>query len=72
MAQVLKLVPDGKASAEKVLKEAQVQGLTEAIVLGWDKEGSMYLKTSCADGPSMLWLLEQARDVILMEGREQD
>jgi hypothetical protein len=55
-----------------VIKEAQAQGLTEAIVLGWDKEGSMYLKTSCADGPSMLWLLEQARDVVLMEGREQD
>ncbi|HEY1991883.1 MAG TPA: hypothetical protein VGH71_05425 [Gammaproteobacteria bacterium] len=70
MAQVINLVPTGTLPAERVLAEAQAQGLTDAIVLGWSKDGTMYLKTSYPDGPNVLWLLEQARDIILMEGRE--
>lgn len=72
MAQVIKLVTNGTPPAEKVLAEAQAEGLTDAVVIGWNKEGTMYLKTSYADRPNVLWLLEQARDIILMEGREGD
>lgn len=71
MGKVLRLVQPTSASADQVLDEAKAVGLTETIVIGWDKEGTMYLKTSCVDGPDMLWLIEQARDIILMEGREQ-
>lgn len=70
MAQVVNLVPNGVLPAERVLAEAQKEGLTDAIVLGWCADGSMYLKASYADGPNVLWLLEQARDTILMAGRE--
>ena len=70
MAEVIKLVHNGELPADKVLAEAQAEGLTDAVVVGWGKDGSMYLKSSYADGPNVLWLLEQARDIILMEGRE--
>ena len=70
MAQVIKLVPNGTLPADRVWADAQSQGLTDAVVLGWDKDGTMYLKSSYSDGPNVLWLLEQARDIILMEGRE--
>lgn len=70
MAQVINLVPNGALPAERVLAEAQKEGLTDAVVIGWDKDGTMYLKSSYADGPNVLWLLEQARDTILMSGRE--
>ena len=70
MAEVIKLVQNGTLPADKVLAAAQAEGLTEAVVLGWSKDGTMYLKTSYTDGPNVLWLLEQARDIILMEGRE--
>ena len=72
MGQLLKLIPETDQNPKKVLAEAAEEGLTDVIVLGWDKDGSMSIKTCCKDGPSMLWLLEQARDVVLMEGREQD
>jgi hypothetical protein len=72
MGQLLKLVPETAQAADGVLAEATKEGLTEVIVLGWSADGSMYIKTSCKDGPSMLWLLEQVRDVILMEGRMED
>lgn len=70
MAQVIQLVPSGTLPAEQVLADAQAQGITDAVVLGWNKDGSMYFKSSYADGPNVLWLLEQARDALLMEGRE--
>ncbi|HSN18986.1 MAG TPA: hypothetical protein VLV87_12360 [Gammaproteobacteria bacterium] len=70
MAQVIKLVPNETPPATRVLAEAQAEGLTDAVVIGWDKDGTLYLKSSYADGPNVLWLLEQARDIILMEGRE--
>lgn len=70
MAEVIKLVQNGTLPADKVLAAAQAEGLTEVVVLGWSKDGTMYLKTSYTDGPNVLWLLEQARDIILMEGRE--
>jgi hypothetical protein len=70
MAQVIKLVPNGTRPADRILADAKAQGLTDAVVIGWDKDGTLYLKTSYADGPNVLWLLEQARDLILMEGRE--
>ena len=69
MAEVIRLVPDGPLPADKVLAEAQAQGLTDAVVVGWDRDGTLYIKTSYSDGPNVLWLLEQARDIILMEGR---
>jgi hypothetical protein len=72
MGQLIKLVLETALEADKVLAEAAEEGLTDAIVLGWSADGSMYIKTSCKDGPHMLWLLEQARDVILMEGRMDD
>lgn len=71
MAEVIKLVPNGALPADKVLAEAHAHGLTDAVVIGWDREGTMYLKSSYPDGPNVLWLLEQARDIILMDGREE-
>lgn len=70
MAQVIKLVPAGNLPAKDVLEDAESAGLTDAVVLGWDKAGNMYFKSSYADGPNVLWLLEQARDAVLEAGRE--
>lgn len=71
MGQILKLVPAAEVPDSQVLADAQAAGITDAVVMGWDKNGHMYLAHSSKDLGDVLWLLEQARDAILALGREE-
>lgn len=35
--------------------------MVDAVVVGWDEEGTLYFATSMAYKPDMLWLLELAK-----------
>ena len=50
---------------ERVLEAAITVGLTDAIVIGWDKEGELYFASSIAGGADVLWLLEKAKKELL-------
>ena len=43
---------------EKVLRSALEAGLTEVVVLGYDKDGQEYIASSEANGCNILWLME--------------
>jgi hypothetical protein len=46
---------------EKVLRGALEAGLTEVVVVGYDKDGKEYIASSEANGCYILWLLELGR-----------
>jgi len=69
-SKIVTLVPAGNAPTPSVLQEAQAEGLSDVIVIGWGPDGMMYYRSSYASRPEQLWLLEQARDAVLDEGRE--
>ena len=50
---------------ERVLDAAIDVGLTDAIVIGWDKEGELYFASSIAGGADVLWLLEKSKKELL-------
>ena len=50
---------------ERVLESAISVGLTDAIVIGWDKDGDLYFASSIADGANVLWLIEKAKRELL-------
>lgn len=43
---------------ERVLAQAAEANLDRVFVMGFDKEGEPYFGSSCADGGTMLWLIE--------------
>lgn len=63
----LKLVaPSVKVAPRKIFAGARAAQLQEAVALGWDQDGNMYLASS--EGPAdTLWLLEAAK-AYLMNG----
>jgi hypothetical protein len=46
---------------ERILDQAQKAGLTEVVVLGYDKDGEEYFSSSIADGAEVIWLLERLK-----------
>lgn len=46
---------------DRVLEAALEEGLEEAVVIGYDKDGDFYFSSSVADGGSVLWLIELAK-----------
>lgn len=55
----------------KVLATAAGKGLSQAIVIGWDRNGKFYFHSSVPDGPNALWLLEIAKAELLIAGRRE-
>ena len=45
--------------------------LDGVILIGWNKKGEMHFASTYADAPEILWLLEQAK-IILLEGGRDD
>lgn len=52
---------------EKILSAALKADLTEAIVIGQRRDGTVYFAMSTAEAPSVNWLLDCAKR-LLMEG----
>jgi basic membrane lipoprotein Med (substrate-binding protein (PBP1-ABC) superfamily) len=58
---------------ERVIKKALKGKLTEVVVVGYNSDGHFYFASSEPDGPSVLWLLEMARLLLLrVASEEQD
>ena len=56
-------------SPDRVLNRA-LGKLDGVVVLGYDKDGQEYFKTSYADGGDMLWLLERAKLALMKTADE--
>ena len=57
---------------ERVAQAADEANLESCVVIGYDKDGDFYFASSIADGPNVLWLLEQARLRLLAVEYEAD
>ena len=53
---------------ERVLKGAAQADLTRIVLIGTEPDGSLYLASNTADGPGILWLIEQAKRQVLDHG----
>jgi hypothetical protein len=53
---------------ERVLHGALDNGLSDAVVIGWDKNGDFYFAATYADGANVLWLLELAKTKLIKAG----
>jgi hypothetical protein len=49
---------------DRVLAKA-IGAVDSVIVIGYDKDGELYIATSYADGGDMLWALEQTKKKLL-------
>ena len=49
----------------RVLKAAREAKLSEAVVIGYDKDGDFFFAGSKADGAQALWLLELAKKKLM-------
>jgi hypothetical protein len=49
---------------DRVLAKA-IGAVDSVIVIGYDKDGDLYIATSYADGGDMLWALEQTKKKLL-------
>lgn len=63
---VLRCVTRLDIPVERVLDGAR-EHLESGLVIGWDKEGQLYIASSLADGGDMLWLLEKAKAELLKD-----
>lgn len=55
--------PEAAFEAEpKLVLETAIEARPETVlVLGWNRDGSLYLDASVEDPPALLWLLEAAK-----------
>lgn len=51
--------------AEQVLDAAINERLDEAVILGWDKDGKLWVSATTADLREILWLIEKAKRFVL-------
>ena len=53
---------------------AAIEKLQDVVIVGWENEtGLLYLSSSTANGPEVLWLLEKAKERILsIEYQQED
>lgn len=49
---------------ERVL-EAAKNGMTEVVLIGYDKDGCHYFASSIADGGEVLWLIEKCKMALM-------
>ncbi len=49
----------------RILKAARQAKLTDAVVIGFDRDGEFYFASSKADGGAVLWLMELAKKKLL-------
>lgn len=70
MADILEFSGPTRLSipVDRVLDRAKDAGLSEVVVIGYDKDGAFYFAGSEADGPNNLWLLALAQKKLLEIG----
>lgn len=55
----------------KVLANASAKGATDVVVLGWDRDGDLFVMSSSPDAAEVNYLLDQAKLELLAAGREE-
>jgi hypothetical protein len=70
MGEVVTLTVQTKLdlTPERVLQGALDECLKDAVVIGFDRDENLYFASSSADVTIILWLLEKAKQRLLMEG----
>lgn len=53
---------------QRVLAGALEDGMTEVVIIGYDKDGDEVFRSSLADGADALWHLERAKLKLLRVG----
>lgn len=53
---------------ERVLQRAATANLDCVLVIGFDRDGHLYLECSSAHDPDALWLIEKAKMALLDDG----
>jgi hypothetical protein len=48
-----------------MLQVARRIGLSQVVILGYDKEGAEYFSSSVSDGPEVVWMLERAKHFLM-------
>jgi len=66
MSNVIKFperpVMDSTSDASEMFKDISEQdNLSQAVVLGWTKDGQLFVASNMSEGPSMRWLLDVAQ-----------
>lgn len=59
---------DIKSNPDAVLHGALEEGLSDVIIIGWDKDGNRFYSSSLCDGFQALWLLELTKKKLLEVG----
>lgn len=68
---VLPVVTRLDCPPDRILDAAKEAKLTEATVIGYDENGDFYFASSKANGPEVLWALEQAKKALLALGESE-
>ncbi len=55
----------------KILANAATKGATDIVVIGWDRDGDLFLMSSSPDAAEVNYLLSQAQLELLQAGREE-
>ena len=49
---------------DRILQQA-IGEMSDVMVVGWDHDGELYVRTNFSDGGAVLWLLEKVRQELL-------
>ena len=53
---------DSTSDASEMFEDiAEQDNLSQAVVLGWTKDGQLFVASNMTEGPSMRWLLDVAQ-----------
>ena len=47
--------------AEHLLQQAIREKVTEVVICGYDEDGELFIASSIASGPEVMWLLEMGK-----------
>ncbi len=56
--------------AKRILRRAIKDKVTEVVICGYDKDGEMFIASSIASGPEIMWLLEVGKMRLLEAFKE--
>jgi hypothetical protein len=56
--------------AKRILRKAIKEKVTEVVICGYDEDGEMFIASSIASGPEIMWLLEVGKMRLLEAFKE--
>lgn len=68
MPNVERLPPASTFSVPQALADAQSAPLADVVVVGWDEDGDLFIRSSRMSRADALWLLEKGKSWALDNG----